>query len=70
MGYFNGEINYTLAAYVSRVLSFLYNKKPTEFLNYFLQAKFTETVLNHSESRSVGELITRVLTHESQASIP
>jgi hypothetical protein len=70
MGYFNGEINYTLAAYVSKVLSSLSNKKAPQFIEYFLQSKFTEAVLNHSESRSVGELIVRTLTYESQTCLP
>lgn len=41
MTYFNEEINYTLAGYVSKVLSFLYNKKTPQFIEYFLQPKFT-----------------------------
>ena len=32
MTYFNGEINYTLAGYVSKVLSFLSTKKTPQFI--------------------------------------
>jgi hypothetical protein len=30
LGYFDGEINYTLAGYVSKVLSLFFTKKPIE----------------------------------------
>jgi hypothetical protein len=30
MAYFDGEINYTLAGYVSKILSLFFTKKPAE----------------------------------------
>jgi hypothetical protein len=70
MGYFNGEVNYILAGYVSKVLLSLLNKKTPQFIEYFLQLKFTEAILSHAESRSVGDLIVKVLTRESQTCLP
>lgn len=65
MGYFSGEVNYTLAGYVSKIASTFFGKKPAEFLRYFLQEEVWRRVLNHAESRSVGDLIVKVLTHET-----
>jgi hypothetical protein len=30
MAYFDGEVNYTLAGYVSKILSFFFTKKPAD----------------------------------------
>ena len=30
--YFKGEMNYTLAGYISKVLSYFFNKKPTDVI--------------------------------------
>lgn len=30
MSYFDGEVNYTLAGYVSKILGVFFNKKPAE----------------------------------------
>ena len=65
MEYFRGEVNYTLAGYVCKILGGFFTKKPTEFLKYMLEEEVTHLLLNHCESRSVGELITKILTHES-----
>lgn len=32
MGYFSGEVNYTLAGYVSKIASTFFGKKPAEVL--------------------------------------
>ena len=63
--YFEGEVNYTLAGYVSKVLISFYNKKPISVITYLLEEQRLESILNHIESRSVGELVTKLLTHES-----
>lgn len=36
-----------------------------QFLRFFLQESVVEKVLNHAESRSVGELITKILVNET-----
>lgn len=48
MLYFNGEVNYTLAGYVCKVLSIFHTKRPTTFNNYFLKAEVISSVLNHA----------------------
>ena len=63
--YFEGEVNYTLAGYVSKVLIAFYNKKPLIVIEYLLDGERFEHLLNHIESRSVGELITKLMTHET-----
>jgi hypothetical protein len=54
-----------LAGYVSKVLAHLLAKKPSEMLKYLLEEKTMHKLINHAESRSVGELIVKILTHES-----
>lgn len=58
-------MNYTLAGYVSKVLVSFYNKKPIAVIDYLLDENRFESLLNHIESRSVGELVMKILTHES-----
>ena len=69
MSYFRGEVNYTLAGYVCKILTVFFNKKPAEFMKYILQEENSRMVLDHCESRSVGELIIKILTHESTLSL-
>ena len=69
MSYFRGEINYTLAGYVCKILTAFFNKKPAEFMTYILKEENSRAVLDHCESRSAGELIIKVLTHESTLSL-
>jgi hypothetical protein len=47
------------------VLAHLLAKKPSEMLKYLLEEKTMHKLINHAESRSVGELIVKILTHES-----
>ena len=63
--YFETEVNYTLAGYVCKILGVFLGKKPVDTLKYLLQPSCCEKMLNHAESRSVGELINKILTHES-----
>lgn len=63
MAYFDGEVNYTLAGYVCKILTMFSTKKLAEFLRYILEPNVCEKVLNHAESRSVGELITKILVN-------
>ena len=65
LAYFDGEVNYTLAGYISKVLAALLVKKPAELLKVILQENIMHRIINHAESRSVGEFIVKVLTHES-----
>lgn len=46
MDYFSGEVNYTLAGYVSKILSFLSNKKPLNVI--YLQLSSFNTSFNKS----------------------
>lgn len=68
--YFSGEINYTLAGYISKILISFFNKKPLQVLKYVLDAHNFDHLLNHVESRSVGEFITKVMTYESLECLP
>lgn len=63
--YFKGEVNYTLAGYVCRVFGALFAKKQVAVMKYLLDSERFKQILNHIESRSVGELIVKLLTHES-----
>ena len=63
--YFEGEVNYTLAGYVSKILISFFNKKPLALMGEILDPKRVENILNHIESRSVGELIMKIMTQES-----
>lgn len=61
--YYEGEVNYTLAGYVSKVFSAFLTKKPTIVLKFLLND--FDSVLKHVESRSVSDLIVRIITYES-----
>ena len=52
--YFDGEVNYTLAGYVSKILLSFFAKKPIQTMKYVLEPANFEKALNHVESRSVG----------------
>lgn len=51
--YFEGEINYTLAGYVSKIFMAFLAKKPAAVLKFLLDKRF-EKILEHIESRSVS----------------
>jgi hypothetical protein len=61
--YFKGEINYTLAGYVSKVFSTFFTKKPLMVMKFLLDPQKFKELLNHIESRSVGELVSKLLTY-------
>jgi len=48
LGYFEGEINYTLAGYVSKVLAHLLTRKPAELMKYILEEKMMHKVIDHA----------------------
>lgn len=48
MAYFDGEVNYTLAGYVSKILTTFFNKKQANFLRYILQENVAKKLLNHA----------------------
>ena len=54
-----------MAGYVSRVLTHLFNKRPAELLDYILEESMQEAILDHAESRSVGDFLVKVLANES-----
>lgn len=48
MAYFDGEVNYTLAGYVSKILSLFFTKKPADVPNPLLSSfafSFKNTLL-------------------------
>lgn len=63
--YFEGEVNYTLAGYVSKIFGSFLTKKPVVVLTFLLSPSRFASLLNHIESRSVCELVIKLLTHES-----
>lgn len=72
--YYEGPVNYTLAGYNCKVLSLLFTKKPaqvffylTQFLTFLFKASknYVELICNHIESKSVGDLLTKILVWES-----
>ena len=65
LAYFDGEINYTLAGYIAKILAVFLTKKPAELMKYLLEEQMMHKIINHAESRSIGELIVKILTHES-----
>ena len=65
LAYFDGEVNYTLAGYIAKILAVFLTKKPVELMKYILEEQMMHKIINHAESRSIGELIVKVLTHES-----
>ena len=52
--YFDQEVNYTLAGYISKILISFFNKKPVPTMKYILEEANFDRMLNHIESRSVG----------------
>lgn len=63
--YFKGEVNYTLAGYVCKVFGVFFSKKPVPVMKFLLDSERFKLLLNHIESRSVGELVVKLLTQES-----
>lgn len=63
--YFEREVNYTLAGYVSKVFSSFFTKKPQAVSKFLLEPEKFKAILNHIESRSVGDLVVKLLTYES-----
>lgn len=63
--YFDGEINYTLAGYVSKIFSVFHSKKPQSVSKFLLEPERFTKLINHIESRSVGDLVVKLLTNES-----
>lgn len=68
--YFEGEVNYTLAGYVSKILIAFFGKKPLQTMKYVLEPANFDKILSHIESRSVGEFIMKIMTQESTELIP
>lgn len=60
--YLDEELNYVLAGYFSRVITSLFNKKMTSLTNYFFQEKRYLKLLKHIASRSIAELVSKILT--------
>lgn len=65
LSYFDQEVNYTLAGYVCKILGSLLVKRPAELMKYILQESMMHKIINHAQSRSVGEIISKILTHET-----
>jgi hypothetical protein len=58
--YIEGELNYTLAGYFSRVVN-------TLFTNYFFSDPNNRKILDHADSRSIAEIVVKFLTIDSQS---
>ena len=65
LAYFDGEVNYTLAGYIAKILAHFLTKKPNELMRHLLEESVMHKIINHAQSRSIGELIVKILTHES-----
>lgn len=63
--YLEGELNYVLAGYFSRILSVLFTKKSVSLTNYFFSNPKNTMILNHADSRSIAEIIVKLLTIDS-----
>ncbi len=70
MSYYEGPVNYTLAGYNCKVLTTLFSKKPAQviiklikFIKFIFESNknYVELICNHIESKSVGDLITKIL---------
>ena len=55
LAYFDGEINYTLAGYVSKILAAFLNRKPqevgskiTQLMKYVLENNTMHKIVNHA----------------------
>lgn len=75
-GYIEGELNYTLAGYFSRIVNALFTKKSTSVLilvkqltNYFFSEPNNKKILDHVDSRSIAEVVIKFLTIDSMSFI-
>lgn len=75
--YLDGEMNYTLAGYFSRILTTLFSKKSNLVVDRFMQLTayfFSDPkntrILDHVESRSIAEVVIKFLTIDSLSFLP